>query len=253
MLVNYLTDVLPVDRAFKHPPCKNPACGKELGWQEYLLMRKCPNCAHRPALRTYIVMVLSLVMAVYIWIDPPLKMGLILANLVFYYLLLVALIDLETRLILRPLSIFGLVLCAIAGFWMQTRQYSPMQAVINTLLGALAGFAIMAFFYWLGRLFTHLRNKRLGGGGDGEEALGSGDVTLATILGLLLGWPLIWFNLLLGILLAGAFSLLLLLGLLVTRKYKSLMVFIAYGPFFIIVALILLYLPGWVTAFLPAG
>ncbi len=33
---------------------------------------------------------------------------------------------------------------------------------------------------------------------DNEEALGFGDVILAGVLGLILGWPFIWFGLLLG-------------------------------------------------------
>jgi len=175
----------------------------------------------------------------------------ILGFLVFDYFLLVALIDVEHRLILRPLSILGLVLCGGAGLYIQTRDLSLVNAGITTLLGGLAGFGIMGFLYFLGTLFTKWRNKRLGNAQDGEEALGSGDVTLAIILGLLLGWPLIWFNLLTGILLAGLFSLLMLLVLLITRKYKTFMVYIAYGPFFIIMAFLILFLPGVVKIFLP--
>jgi prepilin signal peptidase PulO-like enzyme (type II secretory pathway) len=122
-----------------------------------------------------------------------------------------------------------------------------------TLLGGTVGFGVMLIFYLLGKLFTRWRNKRLGAAKDNEEALGSGDVTLATILGLLVGWPLIWFNLLMGILLAGIFSLLMVLVLILTRKYKTMMVFIAYGPFFNIMAFLLVFFPKWISAILPSG
>ena len=87
---------------------------------------------------------------------------------------------------------------------------------------------------------------------DDEEALGSGDVTMATILGLLLGWPLIWMGLLLGILLAGGFSLVLILFLVVSKKYQdqAMNLFIPYVPFFIAAAIILLYLPNWIERLL---
>ena len=62
--------------------------------------------------------------------------------------------------------------------------------------------------------------------------IGTGDVTLATILGLFLGWPLTWFGLVFGILLGSAISILLVLALLFSGKYKekAWMVFIPYSP-----------------------
>ena len=75
-----------------------------------------------------------------------------------------------------------------------------------TLLGGLGGLLIMLAFYGLGVLFTRIRAKRLlamGQEPDDEEALGSGDVILVTILGFIVGWPLIWLCLLYGILLGG--------------------------------------------------
>jgi len=165
--------------------------------------------------------------------------------IVFIYLFLVALIDFETRYVLRPVSLVGLVVCLGAGLLMRSWQ--------ETLLGAAAGIGSMFLLYLLGTLFSRWRNKRLGNAGDGEEALGFGDVTLATLLGLLLGWPLIWVNLLTGILLAGVFSILLLIALLVSRKYRPLMAFISFGPFFILTAFFLLYFPKWISALLPAG
>ena len=159
---------------------------------------------------------------------------------VMVYLIIVATIDIEHRLVLRPLSIAGLVLCTAAGI--------IIHGWLDTLIGGAVGFIIMWLLYQFGRLFSRRRAKRMGlEQPDGEEALGSGDVTMATILGLLLGWPLIWGGLLLGILLAGAFSLLLVFILLASKKYKekALNLFIPYVPFFIIAAILLFYLPGW--------
>lgn len=88
---------------------------------------------------------------------------------------------------------------------------------------------------------------------DDEEAMGAGDVILAAILGFMLGWPLIWFGLLLGILLGGLISILLILGLIVTRKYErnALMVFIPYGPYFITSAFLIIYFPHIVAMIVP--
>ena len=245
-LVNYLADVLPDDLKITQPTCKNTACQARLVWTNYILLRRCPECQKAPSIRAVLVIVLSIAVTLYLWIIPPTLIGTWYGFFVFEYLLLVALIDLEHRLVLRPVSLVGLVLCLLAGLHMRTWQ--------ETLIGAAAGFAIMFFFYLLGVLFSRIRRKRLATSqDDGEEALGSGDVTLALILGLLLGWPLIWFDLLFGILLAGLVSFLLILGLVVTRKYRSMMVFIAYGPYFIIMAFILLFFPSFIKTFLPAA
>jgi len=132
-----------------------------------------------------------------------------------------------------------------------------MHGFLPTLIGGTVGYGIMYLFYAFGILFTKMRAKRMAARGietDDEEALGFGDVNLAGILGLLLGWPIIWFGLLLGILGGGAISLLFVLFMLIRQRYKedALMVFIPYGPYFILSAFILLYLPHWITVLIEA-
>ncbi len=176
------------------------------------------------------------------------NLGFILGLFVLMYLTMDFVIDLEHRLILHPTSIFGAILGLGTGIL--------RQGLGPTLLGGLAGFAIMFFFYLVGVLFTRIRARRLKASGlelDEEEALGAGDVILSTILGLFLGWPLIWFGLLLGILLGGAISILLLIGLLASRQYKekAWMVFIPYGPYFLLSTFFLIYLPTWIKVIVP--
>jgi len=79
---------------------------------------------------------------------------------------------------------------------------------------------------------------------DEEEAFGGGDVFLAGVLGLMIGWPLIWEALVRGVLLGALVSLVLILGLVVQRRYSSraLMTFIPYGPYFIISAFYVLFI-----------
>ena len=79
---------------------------------------------------------------------------------------------------------------------------------------------------------------------DDEEALGGGDVYLAGVLGLMLGWPFIWDVLLLGVLFGGIISLLFIGALFIRQRYSSeaLMTFMPYGPFFILSAFYKLFL-----------
>jgi leader peptidase (prepilin peptidase)/N-methyltransferase len=157
-------------------------------------------------------------------------------------------IDLEHRLILHPTSIFGALLGFMAGY--------AAHGLTATLMGGLGGAAIMLGLYLLGTLVSRWRAGRMRAGGqqpDDEEALGAGDVILAGVLGLVLGWPMIWFSLLLGILLGGLIGLVLMAAMLLSRRYKdnALMVFMPYGPFFIVSTAFILFLPNWISAVVP--
>ena len=85
---------------------------------------------------------------------------------------------------------------------------------------------------------------------DGEEALGFGDVTISAVLGLMLGWPVIMYGLLFGVLAGGLISLALILILVAARRYQSMTVFTAYGPYLVFGAAILLYFPKMLSVLL---
>ena len=205
----------------------------------------------------WVVQVVITALSVYIWINPPSKVGYFLGLLLLIYLGVIFVIDLEHRLILHPTSIFGAVLGLAVGMIAHgTTGPTLWERISPTLLGGLGGFLIMLAFYYLGVLFTQFRAKRLRAMGqepDDEEALGSGDVILVTVLGLTVGWPLIWLCLLYGILLGGLVSLLIFLWLIVSGRYKTsaLMTFIPYGPYFIVTAGLIVYFPKFLAVIVP--
>ncbi len=188
-----------------------------------------------------------MILSLYTWFRPH-AMGYALGMLLLTYFAVVIVIDLEHRLILHPTSMAGTLLGLGIGIY--------VNRIIPTLLGGLGGLAIMFVLYYLGVLFSKLRARRLKATGqeaDDEEALGAGDVILACVLGFVLGWPLIWFGLLLGILLGGIIGVVLILALILSGRYgkNALMVFIPYGPFFILSAFFILFLPNWIVNVMP--
>jgi prepilin signal peptidase PulO-like enzyme (type II secretory pathway) len=244
-LVNYLADVLPATRRFSQPVC--PQCGTPFRWPDYLLLRSCQN-GHSRTVRVWVVQIILLAASIITWIEPPSKLGYFLGMILAVYFGVVFVIDLEHRLILHPTSIFGAILGLIVG--MIAHGIQP------TLLGGLGGLLIMLAFYGLGVLFTRIRTKRmlaLGQEADDEEALGSGDVILVTILGFIVGWPLIWLCLLYGILLGGFASIFIVLWLFLSGRYKTsiLMTFIPYGPYFIITATLIVFFPKFLAMIVP--
>jgi leader peptidase (prepilin peptidase)/N-methyltransferase len=163
-----------------------------------------------------------------------------LAFILLIYFAVVTIIDLEHRLILHPTSIAGGLLGLFLG--------SRLHGLGPTLLGGLVGFVCMLALYILGGIFARFI-MRLRGRPIDEEALGFGDVILAGILGLLLGWPGILLGLYLGILAGGIASLVYILSMAFTRRYRPFTA-IPYGPFLISGAAALLYFREYITVYL---
>jgi leader peptidase (prepilin peptidase)/N-methyltransferase len=116
---------------------------------------------------------------------------------------------------------------------------SLLNSISTTLLGGVAGFAIMLVFYFVGEWYVRYMAKKRGLAPD-EVALGFGDVNLSGILGLLLGWPAISAGLLFAVLAGGLISLVIILKMVLTKSYKAFTA-IPYAPFLILSAIFLLY------------
>jgi hypothetical protein len=244
-LINYLSDVLPDSLHLGIPECQNQSCRKPYSWRDYLFLRSCRKCGQRRKLRTFLVLPLAIAAALYLWFNPPVRLGFAFGMLLLTYLFLIAVIDLEHRLVLRPLSIIGLSLSTLAGFLLHSWQ--------STVIGGLFGFCVIFIIYLLGTRVTHwIAKKQNQKPGETEETFGSGDVALAAIQGLLLGWPLIWFGLLLGFLILGLVVIPLLCVLLIKRHFqRHVLVYIPIGVPFILSTILLVYLSPWILALLP--
>jgi len=181
-----------------------------------------------------------MLLGVFIWFNGVgRELAFIPALLVIIYFLLVSVIDIEHRLIIHPLSMFGAALGFVIGF--------SLHGIESTLLGGITGFITMMILYLLGRIFVvwlaRIRNRSLI-----EDALGFGDVILGGVLGLFLGFPGIFISIVLAILSAGVASLIYILVMLLRREYQSNLT-IPYGPFLVLGAFILLFLRNYLRFF----
>jgi hypothetical protein len=246
-IVNYFSDVLPVTRRFSKPAC--PRCGSSLSLTSYLLFQRCHN-GHGRSFRLWLVQAAVTAMSIYIFLQPPVKIDYWAGMILLVYFGVVFVIDMEHKLILHPTSIVGSILAMTLG--------TLRNGLGETLLGGLTGFLVMLGFYFFGVLFAKIRARRMKAQGmesDDEEALGQGDVILVTILGFLVGGPVMTlFMIVISILLGGLVSLLLILGLIVSRKYNenALMVFIPFGPYFLVGAALILFFPDALKTIIPA-
>jgi leader peptidase (prepilin peptidase)/N-methyltransferase len=192
LFINYASDVLPHTRRLSQPACTH--CQNPFTWKEYLTLRTCQKCGKRRSVRTWLVQVLTTAIFVYVWLDPPRVLPLPLAMPVLVYFGIITVIDLEHRLILHPTSLAGAVLGLIVGTVIHSRSDGLLLGAGKSLLGGLFGFGVMYLLYMMGALVARFRARRMQASGqtpDDEEALGGGDVYLAGVLGLMLGWPFI--------------------------------------------------------------
>ena len=236
LLVNYLSDVLPAQRKLAAPLCAH--CNSQYSLKDYLLLSACRKCGAARSWRTYISLAAGICISLALWLNPPARMGYWLGLAVLVYFGLVVVIDFEHRLILHMVILPGALLGVLAG--------TVRTNLVSALLGGLVGFGMMLIFYGIGILFARYRARKLGRD-DGEEALGFGDVTISAVLGLMLGWPMILYGLTIGILVGGLISLALVIILIAARRYETMTVFTAYGPYLIFGALLLMYFPQFLA------
>lgn len=232
-LINYLSDVMPTQRKIARPMCDE--CETVRTWKDYFLVRACQNCGHkRRSWRTLIVLFAMITVSIILALYPPLKLGYWISLLVLTYFGIVFVIDVEHRLILHIVSLAGVAIGIIAGL--------AVQSPARTLVGGLSGLLIMLGLYYFGTLFARYRARKMGHD-DGEEALGFGDVILSAVIGLMVGWPNITKALFMAILAGGTISLITIIILLATRRFQSMNIFTAYGPYLLIGAVILMFFP----------
>jgi len=224
LLVDYLSDVLPTRQKWGRPFCVH--CGTVRPWPEYFRLGACQNCGKPRPWRGAVVLLLGMLISIWLWFNAPVKLGYGLSLALVSFLGLVMIIDIETRLIMHVVSLFGAALGLVVGV--------VSHEIVPTLLGGLIGFIFMLILYMGGVLFARYQARKQGLAHSDEEALGFGDVTLAGVLGLILGFPKIFYGLFAGILLAGLFSLFLVGTLLLNKKFKAGDVYIPYGPFLIL-------------------
>lgn len=230
IVINHFADTLPVYRKILVSPICSK-CEQKIKWTDYLRLRRCSHCQHKP-IRRFVLQIIIIITYVLVFLFPPDYSRIIPTLIIFSYLALIFIIDLEYRLILHPVSLIGGLLFFGLGIC--------LNGFINTLIGGGAGFIFMYALYLFGILFSKWIAKRRGEELD-EVALGYGDVILTTILGLLLGWPRIVVLLFFAILLGGIFSSVYMVILKIRKKYE-LFTPIPYAPFLIISTVILIYI-----------
>ena len=224
-LANWAADRLPHGRAGIDPPPANTSTCRAGTW--YLVPSHtltlpwyffragvCPHCGTRRPLRAPVLELATVAAFLAGWLrlrESPVAMAAFF--LYAWFLLTVAAIDLEHRLVLNvmlaPMAVVALGLSLLPG------KPDPL----NALVGGAAGLALFLVIAALGR-----------------GAMGAGDVKLAGVIGLMMGYPAVFQALFTGVLFGGAAALALLLSRRAKRKGTM-----AYAPYLALGAFVTLW------------
>jgi leader peptidase (prepilin peptidase)/N-methyltransferase len=263
--INSLADNLPPDAGdVRHPPrrprCRT--CGQPhqprywLALAAWLLRGgRCEHCGARRPLRALVVELSTAFLFPYLWIwatgaattPADAAVRYLAAVLLALSLLLITVIDIEHRLILWvviwPTALALVVIAALRSLSARAGLGLVLTGndLVKTLLGGLAGYGFTLGIFLLAEVYARVVRVVRGQPLD-EVAFGGGDVNLAGVVGLAVGWPGVLLALTIAVLAGGLFSLAYILAQLLRRRYTPHSA-VPYGPFLVFGALVI-YLFG---------
>ena len=231
--LNLCIDRLPQDKSIISPGSHCDSCNQSLKAIDlvpvfsYLWLRgRCRYCGARIPLRLPLVeLATSFIFAFLAWhygLSAELAFAIIYAGI----FILIFVVDLEQGLILNAVVFPGIVLAfAFSFFWHGFADFWPRVGpgfTLSALLGGAIGFILMLLPYVISR------------GG-----MGAGDVKLAGLIGMVVGFPQVLVALLVGVIIGGLVAVFLLVSRLRKRKEA-----IPFGPFLAVGAMVALVWGG---------
>lgn len=190
--------------------CKTPLKVREnIPIISYILLRgRCSTCKAKISPRYLIVELLTAI--IYLLVFRKFGFGLPLVTYLFFssLLIIITFIDLEHQLILNKITYPGIILGLLVSFFL------PNLSSLQSLLGGLIGGLII----YLLHLLSLLLFRKVG--------MGGGDLKLAILLGVFLGWQDLLLSLLIASFVGGIVG-----GVLIFLRIKKRTDYIPYGPY----------------------
>ncbi len=209
--LNVCIDRLPCQQSIIKPPSHCDSCNEQLKALDnipvfsYILLKgRCRYCQARIPIRVPVVeAITALIFAFLYWKLGP---GVELAALIVFSSILIAIfvIDLENLLVLDKITYPGMLTALIFSIFRpelgNLSSFLPEYGIVSSLIGGVFGLALMSLPY----IFTRGRG------------MGMGDIKLATLVGLMTGFPLVIMAILLSWVLGGLVA-----GVLLAFKIKG--------------------------------
>jgi leader peptidase (prepilin peptidase)/N-methyltransferase len=218
--LNVCIDRLPSGKSLVTPPSHCDACGRRLGLLDlipvmsYLILRgRCRYCHARITFRVFLVEFLCGACFLLAFWRYGLTAQFGVAAFWCCIFLVIIFIDWEHQLILNkityPMAVIAIIILAIHTYVPGANLLPPQSTLIN---GLVSGAVLLAFFM----LIILIR----------PGAMGMGDAKLVALIGLVSGFPLVVFSMVIGVVIGGIVAVILL-----STKKKGRKDVIPYGTF----------------------
>ncbi len=159
---------------------------------------------------------------------------------------LITVIDLEHKLILFAVIIPSCVLAVLDAILTSAQQQPDLR---NALFGGALGFGVFFLLYLGGYVYLYIVNEAQGRN-ISEVAFGYGDVMLATLSGLILGWQPLIFAMFITVFLGAGGALLWMISRRLSGTGYSMFTALPYGPYIVAGTVIMLLFSSEVRMFL---
>jgi leader peptidase (prepilin peptidase)/N-methyltransferase len=241
-VINVLSDDLPPEEWHIKPPHYPDGTPRPtiawVGLTAFLTGNRTSSTGSKLSWRHPLVEIVTAGLFVYVALAYPLS-----ARTFFWMgdlaiLILITVIDLEHRLILFiviiPAAIFALIGAAVAG-----PEISMQITFLDYVIGGVAGFVFFFLMYLGGILFNNVAANARGQEME-EVAFGYGDVMLATLSGLILGWQALIFAVFFAVFAGAAGALLYLLAQFAARRKYEMFTALPYGQYIVLGTIIMM-------------
>lgn len=209
---------IPRNESIIYPASHCPKCRSSISPKDnipllsYILLKgRCRNCKSKISIQYPVVEFLTGLIYLIIYLIFGLSIQSLIYIILSSALIIIAFIDLNEQVIPEVISLPGIVIGLILGFFV------PYISFINSALGIVIGGGIILVIRLAGSLIFK------------KESMGIGDIELAAMIGAFLGWRYIMISLFLGFFLGALAGILLILS-----KIKSREDVIPFGPFIVL-------------------
>lgn len=183
----------------------------------------------------------------FLWQHYGPTMPLLLSSICASVLVLIAIVDLDHRLIPNA------VIYPAWGFALLGSLAHPTPGFTRSaLLGGVVGFGVLFLVHLLGKLFVRIAT-RAEAKPTRPVAFGLGDVRLGGLAGLILGFPQVLLALLLAVLLGGVAALVCLLVQAIHLRRSARFAPMPYAPYLVAGTMVTMFFGSEIGRWLPKG
>lgn len=245
-VVNWLADDLPHTLHLSRPHYPDGSPRPFSGLIAFMSGRRTSPGGAKLSVRLPIVELGLMLMYGYIALAFPVGYRSVHWLIIVFIMLIITVIDLEHRLILYSVIIPAWLYALVAAALLNERPF------IDHVIGFVVGFAIFFLFYFGGILFTVIMANARGEAVE-EVAFGFGDVLLAGLAGLILGWQSLIFAIMLTVFLGAFGAILFLIVQYAGRGRYELFTALPYGQYIVLGTLIMMIWRDPIRLFLQGG